>query len=185
MKTHRRHAGGKNHGVFLGDAHVNVTVGHGFFQMLHAGAAGHGGGDADERVVFLAELHQRLAHHVLIHRRRAGFGGGRFAGLRVVRPEAVEFFRKFQRGFKALSLLRQNVDDNRMVAGLGKFQRADEQRQIVPVNRAEIAHAHFLEQTPGCRNRRDRPRPSGLPVWRRPTSVMRAFETFLPPCARV
>ena len=124
----------------------NVTVGHGLFQMLHAGAGGHGGGDADDRVVFLAELHHRLAHHVLIHRRRAGLGRRRLAGLRVVRPEAVEFFRMLQRGFKALALLRQNVDDNRMVACLGKFQRADEQRQVVAVNRAEIAHAHFLEQ---------------------------------------
>ena len=58
----------------------------------------------------------------------------------------MEFFRLLQRGFKALALLRQNVNDNRMVARLGKFQRADEQRQIVAVNRAEIAHAHFLEQ---------------------------------------
>ena len=67
VKAHRRHAGGEDDGVFLGDAHVVVAVGHRLFQMLHAGAAGHGGGDADERVVFLAELDQRLAHHVLIH----------------------------------------------------------------------------------------------------------------------
>ena len=146
MKAHRRHAGGEDDGVFLGDAHVVITVGHRLFQMFHAGAAGHRGGDADERVVLLAEFHHRLAHHVLIHRRRAGLGGGRFAGLHVVRPEAVEFFRKLQRGFKAFALLRQNVDDDRMIAGLGKFQRADEQRQIVSVNRAEIAHAHFLEE---------------------------------------
>ena len=139
-----------------------ITVGHGLFQMLQARAAGHGGGDADERVVFLAKFHERLAHHVLILRRRAGFGGGRLAGLRVVRPEAVEFFRILQRRFKALAFLRQNVDDDRMVARLGKFQRADEQRQIVPVNRAEIAHAHFLEQNRACRNRRARPRPMRL-----------------------
>jgi len=33
-----------------------------------------------------------------------------------------------------------------MITRLGKFQRADEQRQIVPINRAEIAHSHFLEE---------------------------------------
>ncbi len=66
--------------------------------------------------IFLAELHRGLAHHVLIHRRRAGFGGRSFAGLRVVRSEAVKFFRLLQRGFKAFAFLRQNVDDNRMVA---------------------------------------------------------------------
>ena len=146
MKTHRRHTGGEDDGVFLGDADVNVTVGHRLFQMLHAGAGGHRGGDADDPAVALAKFHHRLAHHVLIHWRRAGLGRGRLAGERVVRPEAVEFFRLFERGLKTLALLRQNVDDNRMVARLGKFQRADEQRQIVPVNRAEIAHTHFLEQ---------------------------------------
>ena len=75
-----------------------------------------------------------------------GFGRGRFAGLGVVRPEAVEFFWKFQRGFKALALFRQNMNDNRAVAGLGKFQSADEQRQIVSVNRAEIADTHLLKE---------------------------------------
>jgi hypothetical protein len=155
-QTHRRHAGGKDDAVFLGDADVVVAFRHRLFQMLHAGAAGHGGGEADDGFIFFAELHDGLAHHVLIHRRRAGFDGGRFAGGGVVRSEAVEFLRLFERGFVALALLRQNVDDNRMVARLGKFQRADEQRQIVSVNRAEIAHAHFLEQHRASRGRRGR-----------------------------
>ena len=71
VEAHRRHAGGEDDGVFLGDADVVVAVGHRLFQMLQAGAAGHGGGDADERVVLLAEPHQRLAHDVLLVRRRA------------------------------------------------------------------------------------------------------------------
>ena len=75
-----------------------------------------------------------------------GLAGRRVAGLHVVRPQAVEFFRVLQRGFKALALLRQHVDDDGMVARLGKFQRADEQRQIVSVNRAEVTQPHFLEE---------------------------------------
>ena len=32
-----------------------------------------------------------------------------------------------------------------LIAGLGEFQRADQQRQIVAVDRPEITQAHFLE----------------------------------------
>ena len=147
MQSHCRHAGGKNDGMFLGNPDVIVTVGHRFFQMLHSRAAGHRSGDADEGIVFLAEFDERLSHHVLIIWRRAGFGGGRFARFHIVRPEAVKFFRIFQRGLKAFAFLRENVDDNRMITGLGKFQRADEQRQIVSVNRAEIAHPISSKKT--------------------------------------
>ena len=48
VEAHRRHAGGEQDGVFLGDADVVVAVGHRLLQMLQAGAAGHGGGDADD-----------------------------------------------------------------------------------------------------------------------------------------
>ena len=64
----------KMHRVFLGDADVVVAVGHRLLQMLQARAARHGGGDADDGVVLLAELHHRLAEHVLVIRRRAGLG---------------------------------------------------------------------------------------------------------------
>ncbi len=181
MEPHRRHAGGENDGVFLRDAHVVITVGHRLFQMFHAGAAGHGGGDADERVVLLAKFHQRLAHHVLIHRRRAGFGGQGIARLHVVGAGAVEFFRSLERGVKPLALLRENMNDDGMVAGLGKFQRADEQRQIVSVNRAEITHAHFLE------NNRAAVTAAAVRIRARrcfgcsPTSVDRALEPALGP----
>ena len=74
METHRRHARGEQHRVFFRDADVVVTLGHGFFQSLQSGAAGHGGSDADDRVVLLAKLDHRLAEHVLLIRRRAGFG---------------------------------------------------------------------------------------------------------------
>ena len=93
MKAHRRHAGGENDGVFLGNTHVEITVGHGLFQMFQAGAAGHGSGDADQRVILLAEFHHRLPHHVLVIWRRAGFGGRGVAGGHVIRTDAVEFLR--------------------------------------------------------------------------------------------
>ena len=58
----------------------------------------------------------------------------------------MKFFRIFQRGFEAFAFFRQDMDDDRMIAGLGKFKRADEQRQVVAVDRPEITHAHFFEQ---------------------------------------
>ena len=56
---------GEDDAVFFRDADVVVTIRHRFFQMLQSRAAGHCGGDADQRVVFLAQFDERLAHHVL------------------------------------------------------------------------------------------------------------------------
>ena len=57
----------------------------------------------------------------------------------------MELLRLLERGVEALALLGEHVEDDRVVAALSKLQRLDEQRQIVAVNRAEVAHTEFLE----------------------------------------
>src|SRR4030095_8247346 len=72
-------------------------------------------------------------------------GRKRRASCDVVGPEAVEFLRVFQGSLKAFALLREHVDDYRMIAGFGELKRADQQRQIVYIDRTEVTHAHFFE----------------------------------------
>ena len=66
-----------------------------------------------------------------------------------------------------------------LIAGLGEFQRADQQRQIVPVDRPEIAHAHLLERSGCCRSRRGRPTPARWRVCSQADLGDRALEAFL------
>ena len=145
MESHRGHAGGEKDGVLLGDADIVIPARHGFFQRLQPGAARHGGGDADDRIVLLAQLDHRLAENILVIGRCARLGRGRVARNGIVRPEAVEFLRMIQGGLVTFAFLGQNVKHHRHVAGLGIFQRTDEQRQIVSVNRPQITQSHFLE----------------------------------------
>ena len=47
---------------------------------------------------------------------------------------------------KSLALLGEDVNDHRLLEGLGKFKGTDQERQIVTVDRSEIPHPHLLEQ---------------------------------------
>jgi hypothetical protein len=68
MKTHRRHARRKNHGVFLGDADIKITVGIAFSKCFMPVPVGIAAVMPTMELSFLAELDHRLAHHVLIMR---------------------------------------------------------------------------------------------------------------------
>ncbi len=64
----------------------------------------------------------------------------------IVRPEAVEFFGEFQGRIVALALLGEEVQDDGAIVVLREFKQVDEQGQVVPVHRAEIAQTHLLEE---------------------------------------
>ena len=144
-ETHGRHPGGKQHGVFLRDADVVVLFGNGLLERLEAGAAWHGGGDPDDRLVLAAELDHRVAEHVLILRRCARFSRGTLTGLGIVWAGAVKFLGMLQGGVEALALLGDHVQDDWLLAALGELECLDQQRQVVSVDRAEVADSKFLK----------------------------------------
>ena len=57
----------------------------------------------------------------------------------------MKFVRLLQGGGIAFAFLRQDVENHRLVLGLEKLKGADEQRDIMPVNRAVIAQPEILE----------------------------------------
>ena len=68
----------------------------------------------------------------------------------------MEFLRLLDGDVVALALFREHVEDDGVVAGLGELQGADQQRQIVAVDRAEVTEAQFLENQAAAKP----PRPS-------------------------
>ena len=93
----------------------------------------------------MAEFDHGLAEDILPVGRCSGLDGQRGAGGNIIRSEAVELLRVLERRLVAVALLGQHMDDNGPVAGLGELQRADQQGEIVPVNRAQVAQPHLLE----------------------------------------
>ncbi len=57
----RRHAGGEDHGVLFGDAHVEVAARVMRAEVVEAGAVGHGRGDGHDARIFVGELTSVLA----------------------------------------------------------------------------------------------------------------------------
>ena len=67
------------------------------------------------------------------------------AGLRIVRPESVEFLLAVKRRLEPAPLLREHVQQDGPVLGLEKLERLDQQRQIVSVDGAVVLQAELLE----------------------------------------
>ena len=57
----------------------------------------------------------------------------------------MKFVRLLDRRLVAFALLRQDVQQHRLVLFLEELERADEQRNIVPVDRAVVAQAELFE----------------------------------------
>ena len=57
----------------------------------------------------------------------------------------MELFGVLKGCFEAFPLLGDDMDDDRLIACLGELERLDQQRQIMPVDRAKVADAKFLE----------------------------------------
>src|SRR5205814_80283 len=104
-----------------------------------------GRGNADDGIVLLTELHDRLAENVLPVGRCAGLGRGSRTGLDVVGAGAVEFFRVLNGDIVASAFLGKDVQHDGRVGDFRVFQDANQQRQVVAVNRPDITQAHFLE----------------------------------------
>ena len=66
-----REPAGEQHRLLLGDADVEVALGHRLLQDAQPGAGVHRRGDADDPLVALAFAHERLAEHLRVLRRRA------------------------------------------------------------------------------------------------------------------
>ena len=72
-----------------------------------------------------------------------GIGG---AVLDLVGAEAVEFPRIVERRLIAAAFFGDDVEHDGLVQRLQVLEGADEQRQVVAVDGAEVTHAEFLEQ---------------------------------------
>src|SRR5439155_8766655 len=145
VKTHRCHAAGEQHGMLFSDPDIVVAVRHHFFQKLQTRPSRHSGRDAHDSAVFLAKFDHGLSEYILPIRRSAGLSWKCGPSRHVVRTQAMEFFWIAQRGFEALAFLAQDMNDPGLIISLGKLQSANEQRQVVPVDRSKIAESHLLK----------------------------------------
>ena len=137
---------GEKRGMLFGDADIEVTIGMGLGEVPQAGAAGHGGGNGHDLLIRIGEPGQRFADDLGIGGRGRGRGLTR---LRLVLAQPVEFVGLFDGRLVALALLGQDMQENRLLLVLEKFESADEQGNIVPVDRAVITQAKFFKDHAG------------------------------------
>src|SRR5205085_2685602 len=57
----------------------------------------------------------------------------------------MKFLGVLEGGFVTLAFGGQDVNNDRVIASLGELQRADQQRQVMAIDRAEITQPHFFE----------------------------------------
>ncbi len=78
-----------------------------------------------------------------------GLPGEGLAGFRIVGAEAVELLLPVERGLKAASLLREDVEQDGAIFFLEELEGLDQQRKIVAVDGAEVLQAELLKQNGG------------------------------------
>ncbi len=142
----RGHAGGEDHRVLLGDAHVEVALGMMRTEEIEAGAVGHGCGDGHDALVRVGQIAQACWRRP--RRRWAGRRAG-LAGFGIVGAEAVKFLLPVERRLEAAAFLRQHVEQHGMVFRLEKLESLDKQRNIVAVDGAEVLQAELLKEDGG------------------------------------
>ena len=159
-----REAGREQHGLLLGDADVEIAVGHRLLQDREAGAGVHRGSDADDALVALALAHHRLAEDLGVLRRgdalRLGLGGRGTAVLDRVRLGGVPLLHALQAallgGREALALDGGDVDDDGALGLEGGAQRLADGADVVAVDDAHVRPVELLPPQAGLPQRLDR-----------------------------
>ena len=114
--------------MLFGDAHVKVARGKMRSKEIESGAAGHGGRNGDDALVFASQRNQRIGKD---------FGVGRLAvrlvcRLRVVWPQAVKLFLPIECWLIAAPFLRQHMKQHRALGGFEKLEALDQKRAACP-----------------------------------------------------
>ena len=135
-------ARGEGHRMALADADVEEAAGMLPGKGVESRAAAHGGGDGDDPRIRARESGQQRAQGL---GKAAARGGTRSRGG-VEGGDAVPRLGGFLGGGVAAALLRGDVQDDRPVVVLGNPQSIKQRRQVVAVDRADVAQTQLLEE---------------------------------------
>ncbi len=157
-----RETGREQHRMLLGDAHVEVLVGHLGGQVREAGAAGHRGGDAHHARIAQRLRHHRAAEDIGVLRGRLGpdaralglalgrdrrtalADGARLRGVPLLHAlEAAVLGRS-----KALALDGLDVHHDRPAGAERLLQGAAHGAHVVAVDHPDVGQVELLEQEP-------------------------------------
>ncbi|CAM2741064.1 hypothetical protein KOXY103107_00785 [Komagataeibacter xylinus] len=142
------HAGGKGHGMLLGNAHVKEAVGIGLGELVQTRAGRHGGGDRDDLVVSRGLADEFLGKH-----RGVAWRPGR--ALLLLAGDDIELgdgmilvTRRFGRAV-AVAFFRDDMQQHGAdILGIAQVaQDVDKLVHVMPVDGADIIEAEFLEQS--------------------------------------
>ena len=129
----------------LRNADVKEPVGVRRGKDVHSRSGGHRRRNSDYASVAVGKLAQRLAHL----RRKAVSGVVQLAGLNIKASHPVELLRVLLGVFVALALLRDDMDEHGFSQLARPAYHGFELAYIVPVDGAEIIHAHTAENIAG------------------------------------
>ena len=141
------HTGREGDGVLLGNANVEGALGEAAAEDVHAGAAGHGGRDANDGPVLGGLVDEGVGKD----RGEAGSRGlalDLLSGADVELGDAVHLVACLLGGGVALALLGLDVEKDGLVAvGIAKLlQNGDEVVQIMSIDGSDVVESQLLEE---------------------------------------
>ncbi len=109
-------------------------------------AVGHGAGDGHDLGILVGQFDQRIGEDFGIGALLQRFG---LAGLRIVRPQAMELLLLLHGRLEPAAFLREHVHQHGAVLLLEKLKRLDERGNIVAVDGPVIFDAQFFKDHAG------------------------------------
>ena len=129
------HARGEYDRVLLGDAHIEVALGKVRPEKIEPCPVRHGRGDGHDALVLGGQIGQSVGEDLSVCG-QAGWLG--HAGLGIVGPQAVKLFLLVQRRLKAAALLREHMQQHRVIDALEKLKGFHKQGEVVAVDGTEV-----------------------------------------------
>ncbi len=130
--------------MLLGNAHVEEALGMVRPEEVQSRAAGHCGGDGHNALVLVRQAHQRVGEDLGIGGLADWLG---LARLRIKGTKAVKLLLQVERRLEAAALLRQHVQQHRVVGlRLEKLEGLHQQRQVVAVDGTIVLQPELLEE---------------------------------------
>ena len=139
------HAGGKGHGVLLGNADVVIAIGKALMKFHHARALAHGRRDADQAFV----VHRHVAQPAAEDLREGLLGrccGFLQAQRRVELAGAVVGHRVGFGQLVTLAFFGHHMQKLRALEMADVLERGDQGLEVVAVDRADVVEAEVLKQ---------------------------------------
>ena len=127
------------------NTHVKEPLRKLFLKSFKPGSLRHRSRDCRDRFIFFCKFRHSICKYICVGRPPGRLRGQIFPRAHRERPDPMKSGRFLFRIAVTLSLLRDNMNNDRLIQLFCPLKGIDQKRSIMPVDRADISDSHVLK----------------------------------------